>query len=87
MENIIAVTFGLRWVEHVQPFKKRVRVICSDSAAACKDLSSLQTVREDLVLEICIMLLWIQRMGLEVQFCWIPAGMGIKGNEQAVIHT
>lgn len=25
----------------------------------------------------------LQRMGLEVQFCWVTSHMGVKGNEQA----
>lgn len=33
--------------------------------------------------EMHIMLLRIQRMGITVQFCWVPAHMGVKGNEKA----
>ncbi len=80
--EITAIIFGLQWIEQVQPLK---RVICSDSAAALRGLSSRQTVREDPVIEIHIMLFRLQRMGIEVQFFWILAHMGLKDslNEQA----
>ena len=53
-------------------------VICSDSAAALRGLSSKQTVREDLMIEIHVMLLRLQKMSIEVQFCCAPAHMGVK---------
>ncbi len=75
--EIIAIIF-LQWIEQVQPLKT---IICSASAAALRGLSS--TVREDLMIEINVMLLRLQRIGIEVQFCWVPDHMGVKGNEQA----
>lgn len=57
-------------------------VICSDSAAAMKSLNAKETCREDLLLEVHLSLLRIQRAGLVVEFCWIPAHVGLMGNER-----
>ncbi len=58
-------------------------VICSDSAAALSSLNSKETSRDDLLLEKCTIMLRKQRVGTDVQFCWVPAHVGVKGNEKA----
>jgi len=40
------------------------------------------SVREDLLIEL-YRLLRLHRGGIDVQFCWVPAHEGIKGNEIA----
>ncbi len=77
--EIVAVILGLQRIEELRP--ERV-VICSDSAAALS-LNSKETSRDDLLLEKCTILLRIQRVGTDVQFCWVPAHVGVKGNEKA----
>lgn len=78
--EIIAKILGLQWIEEVRP--ERV-VIFSDSAAALSSLNSKETSRDDLLLEIFTTLLTIQRVGTDVQFCWVPAHAGVEGNEKA----
>ena len=78
--EVVAIIFALQWVDEIKP--ERV-VICSDSIAALKSLHSKITVRDDLIMEILMILLRIERNGTSVQFCWVPAHCGVKGNEEA----
>ncbi len=48
-----------------------------------QSLESNISVREDLITETRHILLNIRNLGIEVQFCWVPAHIGIKGNEKA----
>ncbi len=43
----------------------------------------MTSVREDLMIELYHSLLRIHRGGIDVQFCWVPAHEGVKGNENA----
>ena len=57
-------------------------VILSDSLFALKVLESLQDgCRNDLVLEVWHLVNIAKRRGLVVHLCWIPAHVGIGGNE------
>ena len=67
-------------MEEVKPSKV---VICSDSAAALQSIKTGQTVREDLIIKIYMLLLNLQQLRIDVHFCWIPAHVGIEGNEIA----
>ncbi len=71
---------ALRWIEENKPIKS---VMCTDSMAALQSLESNISVREDLIIETRHILLNIRNLGIEVQFCWVPAHIGIKGNEKA----
>ena len=77
---MMAVIFGLQWVEEVRP--DRV-VLCSDSAAVLSSLQTMKSNREDLILEIFQCLFRMQRLGIDVTFCWVPAHVGLEGNETA----
>ncbi len=46
-------------------------------------LQSYISVTEDLIIETRHFLLNIINLGIEVQFCWVSAHTGIKGNEKA----
>ncbi len=46
-------------------------------------MNAKETSRDDLLLEIFTIMLRIQRAGTDVQFCWVPAHVGVKGNEKA----
>ncbi len=37
-------------------------------------------VREDLMIDLYPSLLRMHRGGIDVQFCWVPAHEGVKGN-------
>jgi len=43
----------------------------------------MKSNREDLMLEIQQSLFRLQRLRTDVRFCWVPAHVGIKGNEGA----
>lgn len=58
-------------------------VICSDSASALKSILSTKTDREDLLVEIYTLLYRLNIEGIIVYFCWVPAHIGIVGNETA----
>ncbi len=76
----MAVLIALQWVEEVKP--DRVTV-CTDSLAVMKSIQSMTPVREDLMIDLYHSLLRIHRGGIYVQFCWVPAHKGVKGNEYA----
>lgn len=78
--EIVAVIIALQWVEEVRP--DRV-VICTDSLSVIKSIQSMESAREDLLLELNHSLLRLHRGGIDVQFCWVPAHEGVKGNESA----
>jgi ribonuclease HI len=71
--EMLAIIVALQWLEDVQP----VRIIVgSDSLSVLNSLSSGKSNRSDLLLEV-FMLLWrIERMGVVVRFCWVPAHSG-----------
>lgn len=46
-------------------------------------MNSKKTVRDDLLIEICTIMLRIQRAGVDVQFVCVPAHVGVDGNEKA----
>ncbi len=78
--EMTAIIISLQWVEEVNPLNA---VICSDFAAAVQSIKTGQTVREDLLTEFYVMLLNLQQFGPDVHFWWVPAHVGIEGNEMA----
>ena len=78
--EMMAIIFGLQWVEEVRP--DRV-VLCVDSLAALQSIQSWNSNRQDLLLETQHSLYRLHRTGIFVRFCWVPAHVGIKGNEGA----
>ena len=73
--EILAAIIGLQWVEEVRP--DRV-VICTDSLSALESIQSTITVREYLIIELNHCLLRLQRRGIDVQLCWVPAHEGVQ---------
>lgn len=71
---------ALRWIEEVKTLRN---VICTDSMAALHSLDTGHSSREDLIIEIKYLLLQLKNLGISIQFCWVPAHIGIKGNEEA----
>lgn len=77
--ELIAILLAIQWVEEVKPTRA---VICSDSISSLNSLSGgTSTVRQELIYEILINLLRIQNMGLILKFVWVPAHVGVQGNE------
>ena len=78
--EMVAVIMGLQWVEVVRPDKV---VLCVDSVSVLLSLQSLKSSREDLLMEIHQSLYRLYRSDIKVCFCWVPAHVGIEGNEEA----
>ena len=78
--EMVAAIISLQWVEEVRP--DRV-VICTDSVAILESLQSKSIIRENLFIGVQHSLFRLHRGGIEVQFCWVPAHTGVKGNEVA----
>uniref|UniRef100_A0A3B5QAR3 Reverse transcriptase domain-containing protein n=1 Tax=Xiphophorus maculatus TaxID=8083 RepID=A0A3B5QAR3_XIPMA len=79
--EMLAILLALQWVEDIKPLKT---VICSDSSSALLSLKNTQSdSRMDILFEIFHTLFRIQNMGLIVIFVWVPAHIGVEGNERA----
>ncbi len=76
--EMVAIIIGLTW--EVKPGRV---VICSDSASVLTSLFTHHSAREDLMCEIFSILWRIQRKGVVVGFFWVPAHVGVAGNESA----
>ncbi len=71
---------ALEWVYEVRPDKV---IICSDSLAVLGSIHSLETNRTDILTEIMIRLYSLRQVGIIIRFMWVPAHVGIQGNEEA----
>ncbi|KAG5278648.1 hypothetical protein AALO_G00101240 [Alosa alosa] len=78
--EIIAIAKALEWVEEARP--ERV-VICSDSASVLSSLQSFRSCRMDILYEVYMYLYQLERLGITIKFLWIPAHVGVWGNERA----
>lgn len=59
-------------------------VICSDSYSAIVSIANQKSEsRPDLIKEILQNLFELKQSSIKVQFMWIPAHVGIKGNKEA----
>uniref|UniRef100_A0A8C1XU29 Uncharacterized protein n=1 Tax=Cyprinus carpio TaxID=7962 RepID=A0A8C1XU29_CYPCA len=78
--ELLAIILALQWIEEVQPART---VICTDSMAALSSLlSGKSEARQDLVLEVLQSLYRIRQLRIEVTFIWVPAHVGVDGNEE-----
>ncbi|XP_026126102.1 uncharacterized protein LOC113107658 isoform X1 [Carassius auratus] len=78
--EMIAILMALEWVYEVRPDKV---IICSDSMAVLLSLQSLETNRTDILTEIMIKLYGLRQIRIIITFMWVPAHVGIQGNEEA----
>ncbi|XP_037531828.1 uncharacterized protein LOC119409038 [Nematolebias whitei] len=79
--ELLAILLALQWIEDVKPLQA---IICSDSSSALISIKYNNTdSRMDILLEIYHTLFRIQNMGLVVIFVWVPAHIGLVGNEKA----
>ncbi len=78
--ELLAIILALQWIEEVQPERT---VICSDSMAALTSLLSGKSIaRQDLVFEVLLNLFRIRQLRIDVHFLWVPAHVGVDGNEE-----
>uniref|UniRef100_A0A3B1IE94 Reverse transcriptase domain-containing protein n=1 Tax=Astyanax mexicanus TaxID=7994 RepID=A0A3B1IE94_ASTMX len=79
--ELVAIMMALLWVEDVRPLRT---VICSDSQTVLKSLTNGQkSSRIDIIYDVLMILLRLQHLGLSVGFLWVPAHVGVEGNECA----
>lgn len=79
--EMLAILLALEWVENS---KTRKVLIGSDSSSALNSFKNMQLdVRQDIMLEIAQTVYRIKRVGVIVKFIWIPAHIGVDGNELA----
>ncbi len=78
--EMVAVLVALRWVEKTRQEKV---LICSDSSSVLESLRSFHSKsRQDVLYEVLQSVTRITNQGGQVQFMWVPAHVGVKGNEQ-----
>ena len=78
--ELIAIIKALEWVEETG---QEEGLICSDSAAVLGSIQSFRSCRMDLLNEVYLCLYRLEQRGASVSFLWIPAHVGIWGNEKA----
>ena len=78
--ELIAISSALRYIAS-KHFQKAV--ICTDSASSVRTLTTRKTETHPLVYKIKKQLIALQKEKKEVRILWIPAHMGIQGNERA----
>ena len=72
---------ALSWIEEVKPIKD---LIGSDSTGALASIKYMQSdTRQDIVLDIAQIIFRIKTAGIEIKRTWIPAHIGVDGNELA----
>lgn len=79
--ELMAILLG---VQIIKERKIKNAVICSDSYSAIVSIYNQKSEsRPDLIMEILQNLFELKQIKIEVQFMWVPAHVGIKGNEEA----
>ncbi len=79
--EMVAVLVALRWVEETCQDKV---LICSDSSSVLASLRSFQSSsRQDVLYELLQSVTRIANQGGQVKFMWVPAHVGVRGNERA----
>ena len=79
--QLLAIIWAMQWVEEVRPGPV---VICSDSASVLMTLKEGGLgARSDLMVELLTLMHRIEQAGELVGFLWVPAHVGIEGNELA----
>ncbi len=77
----MAILIALQWVEKIGQEKV---LICSDSLSVLASLRSFHSKAwQDILYEVLQVNTRISCMGCQVKFMWVPAHVGITGNEMA----
>ena len=79
--ELAAIRLALLWVEDYRP---KCVAIWSDSSSALVSLKNMYSIsRQDIVYEVLQLANKLQKSGIRISFGWVPAHMGVKGNELA----
>ena len=80
--EVLAILLALKWLINSD---EKDAVILSDSWSALTSMESFKSCRMDLILEVHTLLNVSRMTGRYVQFAWVPAHVGLEGNEDADI--
>ena len=69
-------------VQHIQSQTLQRTVIYSDSLSCLQALEN-KNIEHPIIQEILHILTYLKEVGSQIEFCWIPSHIGIKGNEKA----
>ena len=72
----------LRALKEILSYNEDVFIIYSDSKSVLQSLQIFNPLHP-LILEILEWILLARRRGKTVEFCWVPAHVGVRGNERA----
>lgn len=76
----MAIIIALQWMVEVKPHRT---VICSDSMSSLSSIQSGKSIcRQDLLDEISQLIFRLGQQNIYIEFTWIPAHVGIKGNKK-----
>ncbi|KAL2083780.1 hypothetical protein ACEWY4_021553 [Coilia grayii] len=82
--ELVAIWFALSWLESNDRMRHRQVVIASDSSSALESIQlSHSTSRNDILSEILQQASTLIKAGFKVSFLWVPAHIGVMGNEMA----
>lgn len=70
---------ALEWVEGNELNNS---VIISDSYSALESIKTGKSIRNDIIHKICMVLHKLNAKDLKIRFLWVPAHVGVKGNEE-----
>ena len=78
--ELIAIFLALQWIEERETNNT---VIASDSLSALMSIKSGKSLfRSNIINDIFLMLYRMELKGLSTCFLWVPAHVGVEGNEQ-----
>ena len=69
-------------VQHIQSQTLQRTFIYSDSLSCLQALKN-KNLKHSIIREILHILTYLKEVGSQIEFCWIPSHIGIKGNEKA----
>ncbi|XP_023190356.1 uncharacterized protein LOC111608710 [Xiphophorus maculatus] len=79
--ELMAILIALEWIEGIGKGKF---VICSDSSSALMSIQGMKSeVRQDIIEDIVQVIFRIKKNGSQIKLIWIPAHIGVVGNELA----
>lgn len=78
--ELIAIMVSLEWVK---TNGRRSSVVASDSMAALASIKSGKSCRQDILCRIYSIIYELDWEDIQVSFIWVPAHMGVDGNEGA----
>lgn len=84
--ELVAILIAHSWVESNMP--RNEVVIASDFSSALISIQNIMSQsRQDIVLDIVQLLNRLWNSGIKVTFLWVPAHLGVKGNELADMNA